>query len=277
MSGKLIIIDDDNYKQYLGDAVVDGQRKARGLVPRDYSKNPKGSFGAKPFNPKEMPLIPRSEWSDRIKEGNRTKSFLSHLRRTSGPGGKHIPSLDQNGQGYCWNYSAVFALMMARVVHGFGYERLSAHAGACVIKNFRDDGGWSGEAIQFLMDRGCPTVEEWPEKSMNRRHNTDELWAKARARRITESWIELDSPVWDRDLTFDQLMTCLLNRIPCPVDYNWWGHSVCALDPVEIEPGSFGIRPINSWTDNYGDLGEFVLRGQKAIPDNAAGVRVIAG
>ena len=65
--------------------------------------------------------------------------------------------------------------------------------------------------------------------------------------------------------------------LPVVVDLNWWGHSICAMDPVEVEPGSFGIRILNSWSDKWGDLGEAVLRGSKAHPDGSVAPRVVTG
>lgn len=46
--------------------------------------------------PSEMKLIPRSEWSERIKEQEAKKSRTSDILRR-----KKIPSTDQNGHGYC--------------------------------------------------------------------------------------------------------------------------------------------------------------------------------
>jgi hypothetical protein len=61
--------------------------------------------------------------------------------------------------------------------------------------------------------------------------------------------------------------------IPCVGDFNWWGHSVCLLDVVEVEPGDFGIRILNSWSDQWGERGTSVLRGSKCRPDNAIATR----
>ncbi len=74
-------------------------------------------------------------------------------------------------------------------------------------------------------------------------------------------------------MTFDMVMSCLLGRIPCALDFNWWGHSVMGCDPVEVERNSFGIRIRNSWRDSWGDRGFSVLRGSKAIPNGAVGLR----
>jgi len=176
--------------------------------------------------------------------------------------------------GNCWAYASTAAVMLLRAVQGLPHVRMSAHAVGCKVKGFRDQGGWSAQSLDFIKEQGVPSVEKWPEKSMNRSNDRPDVWANAARHKFTEGFVELSAAVYDRDLTFDQVMTCLLSRIPVPVDLMWWGHAVCAVDPVEVEPGSFGIRIWNSWTDNWGEKGMGVIRGQKAIPDNAVAPRV---
>jgi hypothetical protein len=43
---------------------------------------------------------------------------------------------------------------------------------------------------------------------------------------------------------------------------------------VEVEPGSFGIEILNSWTDSWGQKGAGILRGSKGVPDGAVATRV---
>jgi hypothetical protein len=176
--------------------------------------------------------------------------------------------------GNCWYYSTTMAVMMARLVANLPYVRLSAHAGACMIKNFRDEGGWCGLSMERQMSHGTPSVEFWPEKSMSRSNDRPEVWANAAKHKVSEGWVDLASPVYDRNLTFDQAMTLLLCRVPLACDWNDWSHSTCMVDPVEVEPGSFGMRGINSWTDSWGDRGMFVRQGRQAIPDSAVGILV---
>ena len=270
-----LIIDDESTAGGKLDHVLMAER--RGLVPRDYSVHPVGYLGelCPPMRAVDMPLIPRSDWSAIIKEMEETKSRLSDVRRIAGPNGTRYPSLGQNGQGFCWAYSTGAAITILRAKANLPYKRLSPHGVACKIKGFRDEGGWGALSLEFAIKNGYPTVEDWPEKSMSRQYDNPTTWANAEANKITEQWMDVEPPVYDRDLTFEQVMTCLLSRIPVVGDFNWWGHSVCLLDPVEVEPASFGVRIINSWTDNWGDKGESVLRGSKAIPDGATAPRFV--
>lgn len=244
----------------------------RGLVPRSLTEQPVGYAAAIP--PANIELIPRNEWSERIKAGEASKSFLSHIR-DRGNNGLPIPSLNQNGQGFCWMYAAVIALMLLRAKAGQPHVRLSAHGPACKVKNFRDEGGWGALALDYLLEHGCPSVATWKEQSMSRSNDTPETWAEAAKYKPDEAFADLASPAYDRDLTFDQVMTCLLRRIPVVADLSWWGHAVCFCDPVEVSPGQFGVRLWNSWGDSWSEKGMGVLTGSKAIPDNAVAVTSI--
>lgn len=420
-----LMMDDDPRHQVTDawEGRVGSEWKGKGLVPRNYTTHPVGSYAsALPYSTVDMPLIPRSEWSDRIKEMIETKSLLSDIRAI-GNNGQRIPSLDQNGQGYClpagspvlmadgtrkpiesvnlgdmvltnslkprrvlqthrrlysgdmiglriegmenrvfmtadhlvpvpirfvatpekvkfpdcfydvraeqleaghgvygvkdgklaerqiqhvskrfvqnvevfdigvedehyfiagdgllvhncWMYSGTSATMMLRALANQPYVRLSGHAGACIIKSFRDEGGWGAAGLDFLVARGQPSVEFWPEKSMSRSHDKPETWANAALHKVVEGWMDLSDAAYDRNLTWDQVMTCLLSRIPVIADFNHWSHSVCLLDPVEVEPGSFGVRLLNSWSDQWSSNGEGILRGTKAVPNGATAPRV---
>jgi len=237
-----------------------------GLIPRDPIMHKVGYSAAIP--PASIPLIPRSEWSERIREMEATKSRLSDIR-DRGDAGNRIRSLNQNGQGYCWAYATVSAMILLRAKAGLPHVRLSAHAIGCKVKNFRDEGGWGALSLEFAMKYGCPSVGAWPEQSMSRANDRPEAWEDAAKYKPDEGFVDLASPVYDRNLTFDQTMTLLLNRIPVVCDFDFWSHAVCAVDPVETSPGRFGIRIWNSWGDSWGAAGMGVLEGTRAIPSNA--------
>ena len=256
-----LIIDDGTHSDLLFPA-----GKGRGLVERDYSRQPMRAV--------DMPLIPRGEWSDRIKELVRIKAQLSDVWRT-GDAGKPIPHLDQGPWGYCWAHSATHAVMMARAINGLPYVPLSAFAVAATIKQGRDEGGWGALALDFIGKNGVPDQKYWPQGSADLGHNTPDCWRNAANHKAGEAWADVAAPVYDRELSFDQVATCLLLGVPVVCDFRWWSHSVLAVDLVEVEPGSFGPRILNQWKGWGDEQGMAVLQGQRAIPSQAVALRTV--
>lgn len=278
------IITDDNYRKVCFGQTANGERFAMGLIPRNYSTNPVGSLdGSVTFaDAEDVPLIPMAEWPERIAQKVAGASQLSDIRN-AGDNGKPIQSLDQNGRGYCWAHSATAAAILLRAVAGMPYVRLSAYAVACIIKNYRDQGGWGAQGLDFIRERGVPSVEFWPEKSVDRNNDNPATWENAAIHKVSEGFIDLDAAQYDRRLTFQEVGTCLLCNIPVVGDFNWWGHSVCVMDLVDVEPSRpatdsrrYGVRIWNSWRDSWGTNGTGVLTGSKAIPDGATAPRSIA-
>src|SRR5687768_17194601 len=96
--------------------IVDGKPTHGGAVPRDFSVQPR------PMQAVQFPLIPRGEWSERIRDKKAAKSQLSDIRNR-GDNGQPIKSYDQNGQGYCWAYSVTAAVTLARAAANQPYVR----------------------------------------------------------------------------------------------------------------------------------------------------------
>jgi hypothetical protein len=247
-----IVINDQNWHA----TAIAPPGAAKGCIPRDYSVQPHRTYGS--VTGVDFPLIPRAEWPDRIADLERSKSRLSDIRGD-------IPSRDQNGKGYCWAHSSTSALLLLRAVQGEPYADLSAYAIACIIKQYQDEGGWGALSMDWVCQNGCPTAQFWPQQSMSRSNDNPAMRENAKLHRVTEGWWDAGAQPYDRALTFDQMATCLLLRIPVVVDMNWWGHSICAVDLVS--PTS--IRIWNSWGDSWSERGMGVLEGQKAVPDGA--------
>ncbi len=262
-----IVIDEHNAHVYAAPYVgPDGLVRARGLIPRNWRTNPQGFYRpyAEPFS---LPLIPESQWDDIIRQQESDQSSLQHVRNR-GNYGNRIPSTDQNGKGYCWMHSTTSALMLLRASLGMPYEELSAYMGACIIKNFQDEGGWNSESLKFVIEKGLATSKTWPIQSMSRSNVNDAMWTDAARMRVTEWW-ELSD---EGDTAKNQLATLLLSNVPTMIDLNWWGHSVCAVRLIKRDP--FTIRIWNSWGDSWSDAGMGDLVGSKAIPNGANAPRV---
>ena len=274
------VINEENYVQRCFVSTHGGE-PGYGLVPRNYGTHPVGWYEGSTALRDTLELIQWSDMPGLIAEKVANKSQLSDIRNR-GNNGQPFPSLDQNGKGYCWAHSGTSAAMLLRARDNQPYVRLSAYAIACIIKNYRDQGGWGAQGLDFMRERGVPSVDFWPEKSMNRGNDNPQTWENAALHKITEGFIDLDAAQYDRNLSFQQVLTCLLNNIPVITDYNWWGHSVCAMDAVDVypnrsatDPSRYGVRILNSWSDQWGERGTGVLTDRKAVPDGAVAPRAI--
>ena len=299
-----LVIGDHNAHLYARDVTAGGERKSRGLVPRDYTTHPLGTYpGEVGMRDVEMPVIPRAEWSERIRDQIAQGRRLSDFRAKGGPGGGVVPARDQNGKGYCWAHSGVSAMMLVRARDDMPYVDLSAYAVACTIKGYRDEGGWGAQGLDFLMQKGVPSSAFWAQQSMNRANDRPETWENAALHRFTEGWVDTGAAQYDRKVSFEQEVTAHLVCDPSVNDYNWWSHSVCGMDVVDgvslrdscrsesgklmssgefdatwavDDPvtGGFGIRILNSWGDSWSEQGSGVLTGTKCVADGGAIPRV---
>ena len=274
---KYFVIDHATDTDLLFDPVVGGERKGRGYDPSFIDQKLKREMKALPS---EIKPIPRSEWDARFEEQEARKSSLEHLKQTMNDGKPHL-SLDQNGQGYCWAYSQVAGIMYARAGANLPYVRLSPHSVACVIKNFRDEGGWCGLSARFCRGEdpnhpgksGCVPESLWPQKSMSRGNNTEVAWKEAAKFRITEDYVDVTKNVYDQNMLDEQIATCLFNNIPVILDYDEWGHSIIGIRWVRLESGVFAPLIDNSWTPGWGNNGLGVINKRWTV-DGATAIRV---
>ena len=245
-----------------------------GLVPRDYSQFPEPMFSP----PKDMVLIPQSDWDAYFDEQEAQQSSLEHLYLSGPNGGPAFKNLDQNGLGDCWSFSTGHAIMMDMLKRGRKLVRLNPHATAVILKQL--NGGWCGMSAKFGRERGyAPEGNgpgQWPGHSRDRRYDTPALRAEMAKYKIEEEWTDLTRQVYDQNLTMAQVATCGFNNIPGPRDYNWWSHSVLGVRWVRIERGDWGQLILNSWP-NWGRHGLAVLRGNKAVCNGGLAIRLTTG
>jgi hypothetical protein len=219
--------------------------------------------------------------------------------------GKPIPSRDQNGRGYCWMHSGVSCILLARARDGQPYADLSAYGPSCLVKNFRDEGGWGPQGVAHLAEFGCPTSKTWPQRSVARSNVTAAMKAEALKYRVDEGWVDLEAALYNRNLTWRQVQTCALSLWPWTSDHNHWSHSVGGMDLVEGQSvfeeardedsgkrvtlqyfesvwdmsdpvtGGLGTKIWNSWGDSWSDLGEGYLPPSKCVPDGSVALRTV--
>lgn len=248
-----------------------------GYVPRNTSIQPMHSA-----SPSLIKVYPRSEWPERIKEKTAKKSRLSDIRNR-GANGSPIPFLNQSlgdgvHWGYCWAHSAVHGVMLQRAKQGLPFVLLSAFSVATTIMNGRNEGGWAALAFDWIMKNGVATDASWPQLNANPRLWTAAMQQEAAANKLSEGWWDAGQHPGLRSLSFDQVASLLLDNVPTPVEFNWWGHSVLGLDLVEVnasrdlqDPNRWGIDILNSWK-GWGENGVGRLVGNRAIPNSAVGL-----
>lgn len=256
----MIEINDGNYQQFISHVGSDGKERMRGLIPRPYDKLPVGCYAGIPKF--ALPPMSDADIEATILRKNTEQSWLSDLRNV-GMYGFPVPSRDQNGKGYCWAHSGTSANLLVRARDNQPYADLSAYAIACIIKGYRDEGGWGAEGIEWQQANGCPTSKTWPQQSMARSNDNAAMRAEAALYKPTGVWQDMQP----RDKR--ALATALCKDIPVVVDYNWWSHSVCACRLVSwgANGNNLSIWIWNSWGDSWSDNGMGVLSGSKAIPD----------
>lgn len=214
--------------------------------------------------------IPRSEWHARIKAGAPGTpgqgTFLSDLLKQQG-----IQAKDQNGLNFCWVYGSTRAVEVRRAVQGLPRLELSPESVGGPCTRWRNQGGYAGEAFDQLQDYGaCET------SYMDAPHSLHPLrwkagWQDNAAQHEAIDWYNIET-------SFDEVITCLLERIPVAAGLDWWGHLVCFLDPVILPDGSVGVLFQNSWGADWptpGANGLACLTESKATPDGAAAPIVV--
>jgi hypothetical protein len=264
-----IEITDRNWQDHVGYAGVleadhpfaGGEQRVCGCLPR------RSVYGSLPYAeplPRER-LIPRSEWKDRIADGERTQTFLSHLLARAG-----VPCLDQDGLPYCHAFSPAAAMMGLRAYHNLSFVLLSAGSIGGPATGYTPRGATIEDDLQVIVERGAASVAFVPMMQVSRAGWKPGAEENALLHRVAE-WYDLGGT----GRMFDEVITLLLRRIPVCVGLNWWGHAVTYCDPVVTSSGRFGVRFRNSWGPDYGEDGYAILEEGKGTPDDAYAPRVM--
>lgn len=243
------VIDDSNFKSHADDTEAERLGMSKGWKER---QTPYGEGVGATFEPSW--LIPESEWKERIEEREKTNRTIRALKEY-----KNVPSLNQNGTNYCWAHGPTCCMQIVQLQSGEELKPLSAVSVAAPIKNFQNVGGWGDQALNYIRANGINEVKDWPINKIDRRYFTAENKEKAK-KNLCQEWLDL------KPKNFNELMSCLLRGIPVAVAFMWWSHLVTAVDAV-IDNGE--VCPViwNSWSDDWGDKGLSVIKGNKKFAD----------
>ena len=247
-----LIIGDRNAHQFTAGGRYAGSTGYRGF---HNPASPHIFQGGKPLGR----TIPRSVWHDRIQAGQGT--FLSDLLKH-----EKIPAKDQNGLGYCWVYGSTRAVEVQRAIAGLPFRDLSPESVGGPCTGWRNRGGYASEALDQLQSAGACESSFMDAPHSLHPHRWKTGWQENAKLHEALQWYDIGQ-------SFDEVITCLLERIPVAAGLDWWGHLVCFLDPVILPDGSVGVLFQNSWGVDWptvGANGFATLTESKATPDGAA-------
>lgn len=248
-----IVYDGTNFSQLIGDGeTVDagGERRLLSRLPPPLGATSDGF--AKPFGD-VLQVIPRSEWSARLKEQLELEARVSDWQ--------NFPSYDQNGLPTCWANGPCAAASTMRVMMGLPYKQISACSVAVPISGGHQ-GGWEGDALDYLAKHGGVSVDLWPNNDTRRSLMNDAACQADRENFKALEWVDLGSK-------FENYVTAALLGFPMAVAYNDWSHVVMLCDAVEIEPGSFGLRIRNNWSESWGAKNKYGFGGYAVFREGA--------
>lgn len=254
--GGIKVITASNMSVEAQKAFAHGQGEGYGLQPRDFERVPYGSI-APEFT---FQVFDWQEIRERIIERERTKSRNCDRLRAKG-----FTYGNQSRTNYCWMHGCVNMQKGTRILRNMPHVDLSPAGAAAPIKNFRNVGGWGGEALEWLKVNGVPEVKFYPANVIDRDYYTEETKANAKKHLVTD-WED----VKPRDLQV--LFSALISDLLCPVAFNWWRHLVGAVDPVILGNDKYGLMIFNSHND--GDF--LVLEGSRAVPDDVQVIRAVS-
>jgi|GEM_PF-1224881 len=222
-------------------------------VYRDYAAVPYTEYV------EDFPLIPRSEWDSRIEEMDAKDMWpTDHFR---------FDSFDQDGLGYCWINCVAQAMTLCRDMQGHPHRRISSASMGGPIKNYRNQGGWPEDGVDYAIEHGAVDQNHWGNNALNRSLYNPTLDHRKHYK-VTKAY------KCSRE-SFDEAATCAFRCHGGIGSFNWWGHAVMyGVRVVKLGRSDYGIELRNSWGEGWGSknkhgVGGFsVLEGRKSLPSD---------
>lgn len=255
----MFIVNDQNYRDVM--RRMEDMDCATGLLPEP----PEFALGDLPAAPpwsESFPLIPRSEWPDRIRA--REARPLSKLIRAAG-----IPTFNQGNTNWCWAHATTKAACACLAVQGTP-RVLASESVAGPASGWRNRGGTLTEAFEQLRRGGACTRDFVASANTVRASALKANWQEnAALHRGGEHYSIIGSKVWD------QIVSALFDGFAIAVGVAWWMHAICYLDPVLLDNGTVGILHDNSHGASYGEDGLAVFTESRGTPETGWGVIAI--
>jgi len=238
------IIDDGNWEEMIAESVAAHGGKP-GALPRQTAIG--GLWCASRVFAEDVPLIPESQWKDRIaaKQGK----WIRQKWERQKPKIKY-----QNGLRYCWAYSISQCCEALRAKSNQPYVELGPESLGGMV-DFENAGGCMDTAIQYAADHGIACRAMIPEHCLD---STDFAvgWEQNALKHAPTEWWDLGAKdVWA------ETVSALLADFPIYVGLDWWGHAVM-YDELQIIDGEICAHSPNT----HGEGQDVILRGSQKIP-----------
>lgn len=235
---------------------IDGHARPLGSFPKpDDRAAPEGVLS---FAEAKIALIPESEWAPRLAQLKKDRARLQDMLEGAG-----IKANDQNGYGLCWCFAACGSHQICSFFEGNSNSLVSvASVAGQIYSNFGVNGGWPGEAVEYLANKGGIHESLWPMLGLSNSKYSTPAGEADRVNHKNVVYVQLStSNMWN------EYVSCVLQGIPVCVTYDWWNHAVTG---VGIEGDAAVIW--NSWGSSYGTNGFGQITGSRRVPSEAYAV-----
>lgn len=236
--------------------MTDNADYAKGFIPRNFSSHPLGQLVCAPrFS---MPLIPRSEWKDRIEEKTRNKSWLWDRA------GQVVHRKNQEQLGWCHAAGPVGALEATHVAAGLPYKPLSIASVAGPTVNWANRGAYIFDDLRVMETAGVAELAVFPELTQDASLYTDAVRTNALKHRVKA--MDLDTNNWD------EIITAALADVATVYGINDWGHCVYGGTKLRWANARAELLAVNSWGPTWGPNGDgtlWIYEGGQHCPNEA--------
>jgi hypothetical protein len=242
------VLETPHHDERLPDGTVVGVQVVGG-VKRYLSRRPTESgkkiYSALPRFGDVFPIIPKSEWSARIKEKKERKTRVIDQQ--------NFKAHDQNGFPSCWRNGPAHAATTRRVMDGLPYVEISAMS--LCPEHSPHTGGDEYDAGQALVKYGGASVDVWGNNDSNMRLTDTDPVKQSRKHHVLSAMYSLNS---DEEFATACLMT---PQFTIAMAFNRWSHVISGGDLDEPESGVFGMIDRNNWGESYGYKNAFGFGG----------------
>lgn len=248
----MLVINDGNASRFI-DEHDDRTQGVAGIRSRDV---PMGGLACAAPLIESIPLIPKSEWKDRVRHMKAAGGFPNDKRRALS---KHLGRSvvkDQNGLNYCHLFALANCVESVLDFEGLSYTELAPESLGGVV-GWSNAGGYMTRDLEWAADHGISPRDFCPTHVINPR-SFKTGWQDAAKQYTPLEWFELghSGDLWA------ECVTALLSGFPVYPGFAWWSHSVMLGGLTEDIDGEIE----NSWGPSWSDGGYAVLSGSKKVP-----------